>query len=55
MAKITLKSLVSGFLAISEMNQNFQDTADEFQNKVLYRDNPVGEPNDMSNAVSTTN
>ena len=49
MAKITLKTLSSGFLSIAQMNENFQDIASEFQNKVLYRDNPAGEPNTMLN------
>lgn len=44
MAKITLNSILSGF-NLSKINDNFQKIQDELNNKVLYRDNPVGEPN----------
>lgn len=49
MAKLPLLTLSSGFLSIAQMNQNFQDISSEFQNNVLYRNNPVGEPNTMQN------
>lgn len=42
--KITLDSVASGY-DLSKINANFQAIQAEFQTKVLYRDNPVGEPN----------
>ena len=35
--------------SVSTINQNFSDIADQLQFKVLYRDNPTGEPNSMKN------
>lgn len=49
MAKISLSTILSGFQTITQLNQNFTDIVSEFQNKVLYRDNPSGEPNSMQN------
>lgn len=43
MAKINL----SNVLTLLGINSNFQKVKDELNNKVLYRDNPVGEPNTM--------
>lgn len=43
MAKITL----SNVLTLLGINSNFQKVKDELNNKVLYRNNPVGEPNTM--------
>ena len=47
MSKITLSTVSSGFLSNTTMSTNFTSIANEFQNKVLYRDNPTGEPNSM--------
>jgi hypothetical protein len=33
------------------INNNFDRIQEEFQNKVLYRQNPTGEPNSMENAI----
>lgn len=44
MAKITLDTALTDYGA-AKLNANFQKIANEFNNKVLYRDNPVGEPN----------
>lgn len=62
MAKLTLQSLISGLASISKLNANFTAIASEFQNKVLYRDNPDGEPNQMEcdldlnqNSISNVN
>lgn len=47
MAKIDLNTVSSGYLSQAALNANFAAIEDEFQNKVLYRDNPNGEPNSM--------
>ena len=47
MAKFTLNDIQSGYASISLLNTSFQDIENEFNNKVLYRDNPSGEPNQM--------
>ena len=44
MAKITLSDVNSGY-NLSAINENFQALEDELNNKVLYRNNPEGEPN----------
>lgn len=49
MAKIDLNTVSSGYLSQAALNANFTAIEDEFQNKVLYRDNPNGEPNSMQN------
>lgn len=46
MAKITLSSIIGGF-NLSALNSRLQQIQDELNNKVLYRNNPVGEPNMM--------
>ena len=40
MAKITLDNMTTPYT--TQLNANFQDIATELNNKVLYRDNPVG-------------
>jgi hypothetical protein len=47
MAKIDLNTVSSGYLSQAALNANFTAIEDEFQDKVLYRDNPSGEPNSM--------
>lgn len=49
MAKITLSTISAGFGAESAMNVNMDSIESEFQNKVLYRNNPTGEANTMEN------
>lgn len=49
--KLTLNSILSGFLSVAKMSQNFTDIENEFQDKVLYRNNPTGEPNQMENTL----
>jgi len=49
MAKFTLNDIQSGYASISLLNTSFQDIENELNNKVLYRDNPNGEPNQMEN------
>ena len=46
--KISLASLTSGFLNLLSLNANFSAIQDDLNDKVLYRDPPVGEPNHMS-------
>lgn len=48
MAKITLASTAGGY-NLAQINTNQQLIADELNGKVLYRDNPTGEPNQMNN------
>lgn len=49
MAKIDLNTVSSGYLSQAALNANFTAIENEFQDKVLYRDNPSGEPNSMQN------
>jgi hypothetical protein len=46
MSKITLDN-VNNIDAITTINANFDKIEQELQNKVLYRNNPVGEPNTL--------
>lgn len=50
MAKITLVQPTGGY-DLSVINDNFQKIQDEFQDKVLYRDNTSGENNVINNTV----
>lgn len=49
MAKILIGNVTSGFAATTAINNAFDAIEDELNNKVLYRDNPSGEPNQMEN------
>ena len=49
MAKITVSDIASGYASTTALNASFNQIEDEFNNKVLYRDNPSGEPNQMLN------
>lgn len=51
MAKIDLPTIESGYTSNTTLNNSFQEIEKEFQEKVLYRDNPEGEPNSMQNAL----
>ena len=51
MAKITLTSLLGGLFSRSALNRNFDKIVDEFNNRVLYRDNPPGTANQMKNEL----
>lgn len=51
MAKITLDTITSSFASTSLFNTNFTAIKDELNNKVLYRNNPTGEANQMENAI----
>lgn len=49
MAKITLDTITSGFQSTSQVNNNNSEISTNLNDKVLYRDNPTGEPNQMEN------
>jgi hypothetical protein len=50
MAKLSLNKPASGF-NLAAINENFTRIEAEFQDKVLYRDNPVGEPNTLETDI----
>lgn len=50
MAKVVIDPVTSGY-NLSKINANLQLLADELNNNVLYRDNPVGEPNSLVNDI----
>lgn len=50
MSKIILEDAAAGY-NIAAINRNFDKIADEFQNKVLYRVNPGGEPNMLQSDI----
>ena len=49
MAKVTFSDITAGYASASALNTTFNILEDEFNNNVLYRDNPSGEPNQMEN------
>ncbi len=49
MAKITIPNVLGMFLSVIGINSRFNQVQDELNNKVLYRDNPGTEPNQMEN------
>lgn len=51
MAKITLDPITSGYQTTAQVNNNNADIVNHLNDKVLYRDNPAGEPNQMFNAL----
>jgi hypothetical protein len=51
MAKLSLTSLLGGLFSRSALNTNFSKIQTELNDKVLYRDNPSGEPNSMNNVL----
>lgn len=55
MAKITLPSISSGYATTTQLNNAFDAIELEFQNKVLYRNNPTGEPNQMEQDLDMNN
>ena len=48
--KIDLQTVTNSDM-LTIINQNFTDIENEFQNKVLYRDNPMGEPNTVEDDI----
>ena len=55
MAKITLSDIQSGYASTTVLNATFNQIEDEFNNKVLYRNSPTGEPNQMQTALDMNN
>lgn len=51
MAKISISNLSSGFNSTTTLNNAFDAIENQLNNKVLYRDNPTGEPNQMENDI----
>ena len=51
MAKVILSDITAGYASLTALNASFNQIEDEFNNKVLYRNNPSGEPNQMENAL----
>ena len=51
MAKITLDTITSSFASTSLFNTNFSNIQTDLNDKVLYRDNPAGEPNQMETSL----
>lgn len=49
MAKIAFSNLTTGFQTVGTINNNYDQLEYELQEKVLYRSNPSGEPNEMQN------
>ena len=47
MAKVVIPEITAGYASVAALNEHLQTLEDELNNKVLYRDNPVGEPNSM--------
>jgi hypothetical protein len=54
-AKLTLSNITAGYASTTAINASFNAIEDEFNNKVLYRDNPTGEPNTMENDLDLNN
>ena len=55
MAKLTISDITSGYASTTALNATFNSIEDEFNNKVLYRNNPSGEPNQMFNDIDMNN
>ena len=55
MAKVTLSDITAGYASATALNLSFNLIEDEFNNNVLYRNNPTGEPNQMENALDLNN
>lgn len=54
MGKITLDTITGGY-DLSKINSNFEKLETELNDKVFYRNNPVGEPNTLSNDMDINN
>lgn len=51
MAKIIINDIASGYASTTALNASFNAIEDHFNNKVLYRNNPGGEPNQMESNI----
>jgi hypothetical protein len=47
MAKLTISDITSGYASTTALNNAFNAIESDLNNKVLYRNNPSGEPNEM--------
>lgn len=50
MSKVVLDDIQGGY-SLSKINQNFERIENELNSKVLYRDSPEGEPNEMHESL----
>jgi hypothetical protein len=48
-AKLSISNITSGYASTTAINNAFNEIENELNNKVLYRNNPSGEPNQMQN------
>jgi len=55
MAKLSISDIQSGYASTTALNLSFNLIEDEFNNNVLYRNNPSGEPNQMENDLDMNN
>ena len=55
MAKVTLSDITAGYASATALNTTFNILEDHFNNQVLYRNNPSGEPNQMENNLDMNN
>ena len=55
MAKLTISDITSGYASTTALNATFNTIEDHFNNQVLYRKNPSGEPNQMENNLDMNN
>jgi hypothetical protein len=55
LAKITIPDVAAGFSLQTDVNTRLQQIEDELNNKVLYRANPVGESNAITNDIDMGN
>lgn len=51
MSKISIPNITSGYASTTALNNAFDSIETELNSKVLYRDNPDGEPNQMENDI----
>lgn len=51
MSKISIPNITSGYASTTALNNAFDSIETELNSKVLYRDNPDGEPNQMENNI----
>lgn len=51
MAKVILPDITSGYVTTTQLNNALNTIETEFQDKVLYRNNPEGEPNQLENSI----
>lgn len=55
MAKLSINNITAGYTSTTNLNNAFDAIETELNSKVLYRDNPTGEPNSMANDLDMNN